>query len=95
MPFNPKDEHDLAVLSISLSDLEMVYRYRGTINPVVIEMSRRLVKGYYDAQALMDAAEDAAGFQRRINELEHELSKEEIEHVATKKELESYRRVYG
>lgn len=89
MPFSPQD---VAILSISLSDLEMVYRYRGTVNPVVIEMSRRLVKGYYDTQDLLEAAE---GLQRRIDELEHELNKEETDYATIKNELESYKRVYG
>jgi len=86
---------DQELKATTLTDLEIVHQYRGSTDPAVLQLSNRLVKNHYETELLRDEAEDAAGFQRRINQLEHELNKEETEHVATKKELESYRRVYG
>jgi len=86
---------DQELKATTLTDLEVVHRYRGSTDPAVLQLSNRLVRNHYETVMLREAAEDAAGFQRRINELEHELSKEEIEHATTKQELESYRRVYG
>jgi len=95
MPFDQKNPQDLSILLSTLSDLELVHKYRGTINPVLLEMSNRLVNNYYAMQALLYEAENNDGFRRRINELENKLDKETIDHAATNKELEFYRRVYG
>lgn len=68
---------DQELKNIALTDLEVVYQYRGSTDPAVLLLSNRLVKSYYAGQALVEEAED---LQRLIDDLKELLNTLYAEH---------------